>query len=208
MDRIPKKPPGRAEANLATVARIENINVAAKIINYAACLRLGRVTGMNTYLRIARLIATLAMLFPVLTSWANGSATVPDQRLVGHWHGTNQFFGMSHEEITEKKVAIQNVEVVLDISADGSVTGRVGGAELSECVVEANRGWFGRLLHIKTDFIIRGKVVGPVATGSDSGTHLINAPFNLDGTQVTGSIFVIRGAFTYPYPFLSLRLSR
>jgi hypothetical protein len=166
------------------------------------------MTGMNTNLRIAGLIATLAMLFPVLTSWANGSATVPDQRLVGHWRGTNQFSGMSYKEITEKKVAIQNVEAVLDISADGSVTGRVGGAELSECVVEANRGWFGRLLHIKTDFIIRGKIVGPAATGSDSGTHLINVPFNLDGTQVTGSIFVIRSAFTYPYPFLKLRLSR
>jgi hypothetical protein len=114
---------------------------------------------------------------------------------------------MSRAEITEHKVEVQDVETVLNISADGSVSGRVGGAGLSDCVVEANRGWFGRLLHIKTDFIIRGQVVGAVAPGSESGTHTINAPFNLDGMRMAGSVFVVR-AFTYPYPFLKLRLSR
>ena len=166
------------------------------------------MTGVNTNLRIAKVMATLAILLPVLTSWADASATVPDKSLIGRWHGQNHFFGMSRKEIVEKKVAIQYVETKLEISANGKVTGRVGGAELSGCVVEANRGWFGRLLHIKTDFIIRGKIVGAVAPGSEAGIHSISAPFNLNGPHVVGSMFVIHGAFTYPYPFLSLRLSR
>src|ERR1039457_1057521 len=98
-------------------------------------------------------------------------------------------------------------EIVLHISADGSVTGRAGGAELSECVVEVNRGWFARLLHIKDDFIIRGKIIGAVAVGSESGTNTINAPFNLPEGRIKGTMFITH-PLTYPYPFLSLRLSR
>jgi hypothetical protein len=101
----------------------------------------------------------------------------------------------------------QGVETVLHISADGKVTGQVGGAELSDCVVDANRGWFGRLLNIKTDFIIRGKIIGAVAIGSESGTNTINAPFNLLDSRIKGTIFITH-PFTYPYPFLGLRLSR
>lgn len=153
-------------------------------------------------------VAALALLLSVSTSWAGRSIAVPDQRLVGAWQGQDQFCGMSRKEITGKKVAIQNVEVGLNISADAKVTGHVGGAELSGCVVEANRGWFGRLLHIKTDFIIRGKVVGAVSSGSEGGTHLINAPFNLKSSQIDGTMFLMRGPFACPYPFLRVRLSR
>jgi hypothetical protein len=96
---------------------------------------------------------------------------------------------------------------VLHISADGKATGRIGGAELTNCVVVVNRGWFGRRLHLWTDFIIRGQIVGAVTPGSESGTHPINAPFNFDGTRIGGSMFVIYPV-KYPYPFLSLRLSR
>jgi len=89
----------------------------------------------------------------------------------------------------------------------GGGGGGGGGAELSECRVAENRGWLGRLLHVKTDFIIRGQVVGAAAPGSDSGTHAINAPFNVDGSRMTGTLFVVY-PYKYPYPFLSLHLSR
>jgi len=105
----------------------------------------------------------LAMLLPVVALRADAGGTVPDQLLVGQWQGTNRFFGMSHEEIAENKVAARSMAAVLQISTDGTVTGRIGGAELSGCFVVANRGWLGRLLHVKTDFIIRGTVVGAVA---------------------------------------------
>ena len=146
----------------------------------------------------------LAVLLPAFTLLA-AQTTVSD--LAGQWHGTSHFTGISYEEATQKKVAAQDVEIVLRISADGSVTGRAGGAELSECVVAVNRGWFARLLHIKEDFIIRGKIIGAVAVGSESGTNTINAPFNLPEGHIKGTMFVTH-PFTYPYPFLDLRLSR
>jgi hypothetical protein len=160
---------------------------------------------MNTNPRTIISLTMLAILLPAFTLLASETATISD--LAGQWHGTSHFTGISYEEATQKKVAAQDIEIVLHISADGSVTGRAGGAELSECVVEVNRGWFARLLHIKDDFIIRGKIIGAVAVGSESGTNTINAPFNLQDSRIKGTMFITH-PFTYPYPFLSLRLSR
>jgi len=134
--------------------------------------------------------------------------SAPDSRLVGRWQGTDRYFGLSYEEGSASQGRAQYVEANLTISADGTVEGRIGGADLSACRIEANRGWFGRMLHIKTDFIIRGKMVGRVSANSEIGTHTISVPLDLDGDQIDGSVFVIRGALSYPYPFLKLRLAR
>jgi len=160
---------------------------------------------MNTNPRIATLLAMLAILLPAFTLLASETATISD--LAGQWHGKSRFTGISYEEASQKKIAPQDVETVLHLSADGKATGRIGGAELTNCVVAVNRGWFGRRLHLWTDFIIRGQIVGAIAPGSESGTHPINAPFNFDGTRIGGSMFVI-SPVKYPYPFFSLRLSR
>ena len=160
---------------------------------------------MNTNPRITTLLTMLAILLPAFTLLASETATISD--LAGQWHGKSRFTGISYEEATQKKIAPKDVETVLHISADGKATGRIGGAELTNCVVAVNRGWLGRRLHLWTDFIIRGQIVGAVAPGSKSETHPINAPFNFDGTRISGSMFVIYPV-KYPYPFFSLRLSR
>lgn len=160
---------------------------------------------MNTNVGFIKSALMFAILLAALTSCA-GSPTVPGKRLVGKWHGQDRFSGMSYEEVTKKKVKIQDVETLVIIAPDGKVTGHVGGAEFVGCAVTANRGWFGRLLHIKTDFIIIGEITGAAVPGSEGGTHSINAPFNLTDSSITGSVFVIR-TFTYPYPFLKLRLN-
>jgi len=155
--------------------------------------------------RATILLTVFVILSPAFVLPAAGTATVSD--LKGQWHGKNRFTGISYEEAAQKKITPQEVEVVLNISSDGKVTGRVGGAELTNCVVTVNRGWFGRRLHLWTDFIIRGQIVGPVASGSESGIHPINAPFNFDGTRISGSMFAIHPV-KYPYPFFSLHLNR
>jgi hypothetical protein len=139
---------------------------------------------------------------------ALASLSIPDSRLVGQWQGKDRYFGLSQEEGSAAQGRAQFVETKLAISADGAVEGRIGGAELSGCRIEANRGWLGRTLHIKTDFIIRGEMVGRVSIDSEIGTHTISVPLDLDGDQLDGSAFVIRGGLSYPYPFLKLRLTR
>ena len=163
---------------------------------------------MNTKLCLARLLAALALLLPVFTSFAHGSPAVPDPRLLGQWQGQNRFGGLSRAEIVGRKVAVQYVPTRLNITADGRVSGHVGGAELRDCAVTKNRGCLGRLLHLKTDFIITGKISGSVVPGSADGIHWIDAPFNLRGPQIDGTVFNVRGAFLCPYPFLQLRLNR
>jgi hypothetical protein len=166
------------------------------------------MAGMKTNARILTVIGTLSLLLPLLTSSTRASATVPDQHLVGQWDGQNRFSGMSYREITKHTAAIQDVETVVIIAADGAVSGHIGGAEFSGCVVEKNRGWLGRALHLKTDFIILGDLAGAVVPGSAGGSHRINAPFGLHDTQIDGTVFVIQGGFSCPYPMLQLRLRR
>ena len=160
---------------------------------------------MNTHPRIITLLALLAIWLPVSGLPAAESPTVAE--LSGQWHGMSRFTGISYAEATQKQVTAQNVAVGLQISADGTVTGRVGGAELRAVVRAQHRGWLWRMLHDQTNFIIEGTLVGPVAPGSESGRHPINAPFGFDGTRINGSLFVIY-PIKYPYPFLKLRLNR
>ena len=139
---------------------------------------------------------------------AGAGAAVPSDRLIGQWQGRDRFFGMSQEEIAAKKVEAQDVDTALTITAEGNVEGRVGGATLRDCMITSNRGWLGRWLHLKTDYIIRGKITGAVLPGSEGGIHEISAPLNCEGDKIAGSIFVLRQAFSSPYPFLRLSLDR
>jgi hypothetical protein len=151
------------------------------------------------------IVVALATLIPVFLASAAKSLSVAD--LSGSWHGTSRFTGISFQEATQKDAKSQNVEISLRISADGKVTGRVGSAELQGWANEANRGWLGRLLHMKTNFVIAGTLAGSVISGSEAGTHAIKIPIAFEGSQVTGSIFAVY-PLAYPYPFLRLQLSR
>ena len=184
---------------------INTINSAAKFINAAFSHGGAKMPGMKASSRLAQLFAWFALVLPLLTSCSPAGATVPDRRLVGQWRQQARFTGIRYEEAVQKKVAAADIEAVWRISADGQVTGHIGGAELSRCFVAVNRGWLGRRLHIKTDFVIRGQLIGAVAPGSESGTHTISAPFNLAGGQLGGTVFVLR-PFIYPYPFLNLKM--
>ena len=150
---------------------------------------------------LAAIVATLS----VLTLTAAETATVAD--LTGQWQGESRFTGISYQEATQKKILPQQVRIVVQIANDGKVTGQVGGAELSGTVAVANRGWFGRLLHNKTNFIIAGKIVGAVAAGSDAAARPVKLPLTFAGGQITGGVFAVY-PIKYPYPFLSLRLNR
>ena len=163
------------------------------------------MTEMNTNPRTTILLTLLVTLLLAFSLSASGAPAVSD--LAGQWHGRHRFTGISYEEATQKKVVAQDVDIVLHISADGKVTGKLGGAELSDCVVELNRGWFGRMINIETDYVIRGRIIGAVVTGSDSGTNTISAPFNLVDGRIKGTVFAMHPSI-YPYPFLGLRLSR
>ena len=49
------------------------------------------------------------------------------------------------------------------------------------------------------------KLIGAVAPGSENRTHTVSASFDLAGSQLGDTIFVLR-PFIYPYPFLNLKM--
>ena len=160
---------------------------------------------MKTTRSFTRLLTLLAICLSAFTGRASETATVSD--LMGQWQGKSRFTGISYAEYQQKTVTVQDVEIGLQILANGTVTGRVGGAELSGQVVEQHRGWLWRLLGDKTNFRIDGQLAGAVAPGSEGGIHPIKAPFTGDRTLITGDLFATY-PIKYPYPFLGLRLSR
>jgi len=147
-------------------------------------------------------LAALTLLLPILTVCAD----VPAPTLTGAWYGTNRFGGIIYEEIKTHRVSAQPVVTDLTIAPDGTVTGHVGGAKFQDCVVQANRGWLGRMLNIETDFIIRGNLIGSVVPGSEGGSHVITAPFNFKNGHIDGTLFNVSSPFIYPYPILPLRV--
>lgn len=63
-----------------------------------------------------------------------------------------------------------------------------GGARLSRCAVRKNRGWLGKKLNVKTDYIIRGYLEGSVVPRDAGGTRKIAMPFNLRDGKLTGGL--------------------
>jgi len=140
---------------------------------------------MNTTRHIGRLIATLAILLTAWNSWAAGSVVAP--AMVGHWEGNARIIvSWCHQT---------NLVVNVDIHADGSVTGAVGDAKLTDGRFQRNRGWLGRKLNLATDYIITGGLDGAIVAAEGITRSKVKIPLNfsdgmfLGGVNTSGSGF-------------------
>jgi hypothetical protein len=133
---------------------------------------------MNSTFHNVRLLATLVLMLPVLSSCASKSLLTPAQ--VGHWEGNGRII-MTWCQQT-------NLLVKLDIQANGSVTGTVGDARLTEGRFLKNRGWLGRKLNIETDYIIKGKLDGAIVAAEGITRSSVMMPLNFDGGLIKGGV--------------------
>lgn len=76
----------------------------------------------------------------------------------------------------------------LTIWPDGTVSGTVGDATLRKARLESNRGWLGRKLNLKTDWIIRGELSGPIVAAEKIVRTSVSIPLNHDGKRYTGGL--------------------
>ena len=84
-------------------------------------------------------------------------------------------------------VDITKLPVKLDIHADGSVTGIVGDAKLTDGRFQRNRGWLGRKLNLATDYIITGGLDGPIVAADGITRAKVKMPLDFqDGIFVGG----------------------
>ena len=127
--------------------------------------------------------------------------------LIGTWQGKCKIYlpisknpELAHERDT--------IDVKIIIQKDGSVQGKVGDAEMVNCHLYNNRGWLGRLLHIKTDFIIKGGYLkGSLYKTDTVQVKNFTLPFNIIDGKMRGSVMQTF-KWKYPFPLVKILLSR
>jgi hypothetical protein len=112
---------------------------------------------------------------------------LPDPAMIGTWSGDGQIVvNWTHQ---------RSIHVQLVILADGAVGGRVGDAKLTNGRVARNRGAIGRLLHIKTDYIVSGELHGPVIASEHIQRDRVKIPLNWNGSVFSGGLHTSGSAF-------------
>jgi hypothetical protein len=91
-----------------------------------------------------------------------------------------------------------NVMMSLFIDKKGNVCGMVGGATFEGCMVSQNRGWIERQLGIKTDFLIKGMLIGKTFDEDTLVNKDISIPFNSANGELKGSLFLMTKGDSFP----------
>jgi hypothetical protein len=92
----------------------------------------------------------------------------------------------------------------IQIFADGRAEGCVGQATLVGCRVTKNRGALGRMLNVKTDYIIYGGVLQGQLTPDDAE---LKRSFTISFNNVDGSLkggLMVLKSWEYPWPLFPL----
>jgi len=82
----------------------------------------------------------------------------------------------------------RTLSVHLNIQQDGSVTGTVGDATLQHGRLEANRGSLGRVLHVKTDWIVRAALSGNIINAEGICRDEVILPLNWIADHFDGGV--------------------
>lgn len=135
-------------------------------------------------------ILTVLALF--LTVAPAPAKDFPPQALVGTWQGSVEIFGPFKVEPYPSKAPEDHQDVMITITSSGTVSGRIGQAMFSGCTVHRNRGWLGRKLNVKTDFLISGgQMEGKVTPKDEGGKRAFTIPFNMEHEKLVGTIMLL-----------------
>jgi hypothetical protein len=117
--------------------------------------------------------AALVVLAP-----ANAQVVRPE--MVGKCSGTADIF------VNWTKARTLPVEIVL--TADDRVTGKIGDAVIANGRFRSNRGWLGRALRIKTDWLIDARLEGPIIAAEGIARDELMMPLNWNGSRFEGGV--------------------
>lgn len=136
----------------------------------------------------------LAISISILASCGDGK--LPSD-LPGAYTGTGEIVARVQKD-GQYLFYEDNVTVSLIIDQNQQVTGKVGEASFEGCTVEQNRGWIGRQLHIKTDFLVLGKLTGTTFSRDTLNNKDISIPFNVENGELKGSLFMTNNGEQFP----------
>jgi hypothetical protein len=116
----------------------------------------------------------------LVSGLAIGAEKAVTSAMVGQWRGNAQIIMTWCQET--------NLPVSIQIQSDGRVSGKVGDATLANGQLKRNRGWLGRKLQLKTDYIITGKLEGPIVAREKIHRSGVSIPLNFTGTNFVGGV--------------------
>ena len=145
----------------------------------------------HTRLNAVSLTVFFSAMFVVLSF--TGSEWRPPDLLAGTWSGRVEVFAPFKKGEYPSTHPEDWIELRVQIRVDGRVDGQIGKAKLVGCQVRKNRGWLGRKLNIKTDYIICGGVLEGRVVPEDTETRRhFTIPFNIvDGKLNGGDVGVM-----------------
>lgn len=127
----------------------------------------------------------LAML--VFGTSGNAGENVVKPEMVGPWSGGGR--------IIVAWCSQTNLPMAVRIEKDGKVTGKVGDATLKNGRFKSNRGFVGRKLSLKTDYIITGDLEGPIVAAEGISRSGVNIPLNWTGNGFKGGLHTTGNKF-------------
>lgn len=100
--------------------------------------------------------------------------------MCGRWQGT--------ADVTVDWTKARTVSVSITITPDDRVTGMIGDATLVEAHLLSNRGWLGKTLRLKTDYMIDGRLEGPIIRDEHLVRTEVMMPLDWTGGGFVGAI--------------------
>jgi hypothetical protein len=100
--------------------------------------------------------------------------------MVGHWEGNARILVSWCQQ--------KNLTVKLDIHPDGSVSGTVGDANLTEGRFQENRGWLGRKLNLWSDYIVTGGLDGAIVAAEGIKRERVMLPLDYNDSIFKGGV--------------------
>ena len=95
-----------------------------------------------------------------------------------------------------------NASIELNINADGTVNGSVGGAKFENGTIRKNRNSIGEKLGINSDYIIvDGTLKGQITEDGETLDIMVTIPFDFAGGVIDGGIN-LKKPFSYPDPIV------
>jgi hypothetical protein len=117
--------------------------------------------------------------FVLVDAFGDGKNSVPVP-MTGSWKGEAQIIVVWCKQT--------NLQVRLHIQRDGQVTGKVGDAVLRNGRFERNRGWLGRKLNLKTDYLVSGDLDGPIVAAENILRRSVSVPLNFYNGKFAGGV--------------------
>ena len=150
------------------------------------------------------MLAVATAILGGLTYTCAGGPDVTTTAMLGKWKGSAQ--------IIVAWCGQKSLPVECEIHRDGRVTGKIGDATLKDGRLKTNRGWLGKKLQVKTDYIVTGTLEGAIVAAEGVRRSSVKIPLNFDGTMFTGGLGTSGNKFggkaSGPLKAASLRLER